>query len=234
MESRRTLVSPPGPCGYLPDRLWQIRYEIAPRLTREEYMQRLDDGWRRMGTAMFRPVCPACRMCQSLRIPVETFRPDRSQRRAWKTNEAAVRVRVASPVLTRDKLELYRRFHAHQTDAKGWPLQDDHAIVSLLDNPFPTEEWTYWIDGRLSAVGYVDRLARGLSAIYFFYDPDDRDRSLGTFNVLSVIAAARDARLPYVYLGYYIPGYSSLAYKARFRPNEVLGDDGTWRPFQVE
>ena len=68
-----------------------------------------------------------------------------------------------------------------------------------------------------------------MSAIYFFYDPDDRHRSLGTFNVLSVIEQARQRGLSQVYLGYYVEGCRSLEYKARFGPSEILGPDGTWK-----
>ena len=78
----------------------------------------------------------------------------------------------------------------------------------------------------------MDALPNGLSAIYFFYDPDERDRSLGTFNVLRVIDSAAARGIPHVYLGYYVEGCRSLEYKARFRPNEVLGRAGTWQPFR--
>jgi arginyl-tRNA--protein-N-Asp/Glu arginylyltransferase len=67
--------------------------------------------------------------------------------------------------------------------------------------------------------------------MYFYYDPDERQRSLGTFNVLSVIAAARERRVAHVYLGYYVDGCGSLEYKGRFRPNEVLDTDGRWVAF---
>ena len=77
----------------------------------------------------------------------------------------------------------------------------------------------------------MDALPDGLSAIYFFYDPDERHRSLGTFNVLSIIDAARQRGLPWVYLGYYVEGCGSVEYKGRFRPNEVLRPDGTWGAF---
>ncbi|MFX8957477.1 arginyltransferase, partial [Acinetobacter baumannii] len=84
---------------------------------------------------------------------------------------------------------------------------------------------------RLIGVGFVDPLPIGPSAIYFYYDPELRDRSLGTFNVLSIIDVARRAGLPHVYLGYFVNACRSLEYKAKFRPNETRDVDGVWRPF---
>jgi arginine-tRNA-protein transferase len=78
----------------------------------------------------------------------------------------------------------------------------------------------------------VDVVPVGLSAIYYYYEPEERARCLGTYNVLRVIAAAADRGLPHVYLGYYVAGCRSLEYKDRFRPNEVLGADGRWGPFR--
>ncbi|HJZ58516.1 MAG TPA: arginyltransferase [Gemmataceae bacterium] len=235
MESLFTFVSPPGRCGYLPDRVWQLHYEVVGQITAAEYMDRLRRGWRRFGYSMFRPQCPSCRMCQPLRVPLATFRPDRSQRRAWKANHGEVRITVGSPSVSPTKLDLYDKFHQFQHEAKGWPSHDGEAIAdyieSFVDNPFPTQEWCYHLGERLVGVGYVDQLPEGLSAIYFYHDPDERSRSLGTFNVLSVLAAAREQGLPHVYLGYYVEGCRSLEYKGRFRPNEVLRPDGTWGPF---
>ncbi len=234
MESLFTFLSPPGRCGYLPDRSWQLRYEIVGQITPAEYMARLQGGWRRFGHSLFRPECPSCTACRSLRVPVDAFRPDRSQRRAWKANAGDVSVVVGTPEGTPEKLALYDRFHAYQTDAKGWP---EHAgrslsdyVESFVDNPFVTQEWCYYVGERLVGVGYVDRLPEGLSAIYFFYDPDERHRSLGTFNVLSILRGAAEQNLPHVYLGYYVEGCRSLEYKARFRPNEAY-EGGAWGPF---
>jgi leucyl-tRNA---protein transferase len=235
MESLLVFTPPPSSCGYLPSESWQLTYEIVGEQSAAEYMERLKSGWRRFGHSLFKPTCPACQKCQSLRIPVATFATDRSQRRAAAANDGEVTLRIGTPSVTTAKLDLYDRFHSFQHDSKGWP---DHGtesprdyIDSYVANPFVTEEWCYYLGDKLIGVGYVDHLPEGLSAIYFFYDPDERDRSLGTFNVLSVISAAKKWKLPHVYLGYYVEGCKSLEYKARFRPNEVLGSDGEWRPF---
>jgi arginyl-tRNA--protein-N-Asp/Glu arginylyltransferase len=233
MESLLLYSPPPSPCGYLPDQRWQLSYEIVSQMTAAEYEERLRSGWRRFGHSLFRPECPTCRGCRSLRVPVAAFRPDRSQRRAAANGD--VKMFVGDPAVSRAKLDLYDKFHAFQHATKDWP---DHGaeevsdyVGSFVDNPFVTEEWCYYLGDRLVGVGYVDRLPRGLSAIYFFHDPDERRRSLGTYNVTAVIRRAAELGLPHVYLGYYVAGCRSLEYKARFRPNEILDPGGEWRPF---
>ena len=149
MESAVTFLSTVSPCEYLPDRVWQLRYELVPHLRPADYMQRLQEGWRRFGYAMFRPECPSCRMCQSLRVPVATFRPNPSQRRAWKRNQGEVTVRVGAPSLSRDRLDLWARFHRHGHETKGWPAEAEGDPGMMLENPFRTEEWTYYVGNRL-------------------------------------------------------------------------------------
>ncbi|TMQ33816.1 MAG: arginyltransferase, partial [Planctomycetota bacterium] len=68
-------------------------------------------------------------------------------------------------------------------------------------------------------------------AIYFFYDPAERWRSLGTWNVLCILEEARRRGVRHVYLGYYVEGSPSMVYKGRFRPNQILGPDRKWQDF---
>jgi arginine-tRNA-protein transferase len=235
MESLFRYLAPSGQCGYLPDQVWRLEYEVVRHMTAAEYMQRMLTGWRRFGVALFRPRCRRCSACRALRVPVPRFRPDRSQRRVRKANEGAVHVEVGEPAVTRAKLDLYDRYHSYQADCKGWPphaTKDAESYAqSFVHNPFPTQEWCYYLHDRLVGVGYVDDLPGGLSAIYFFYDPDLRHLSLGTWNVLSVLDHAARRGVPHVYLGYYVAGCSSMLYKARFRPNQLLGPDGAWEDF---
>lgn len=233
MKTVLSFVSSPSRCEYLHDRTWQLQYQIVATLTADEYQTHLNGGWRRFGHSMFRPACPSCRMCQSLRVPVATFRADRSQRRAWQANQD-LRLDVGEPSRSAAKEALRARFQTFQHVHKGWPEESADYDEMFVDNPFPTEEWRYWLGDRLVGVGYVDRVPEGLSAIYFYYDPDERQRSLGTFNILSVLSSARERGLPYVYLGYYVEGCQSLDYKAHFCPNEVLRPTGDWAPFRVK
>src|SRR5262245_40819171 len=107
MESLFRYVAPPSPCGYLPNQIWSLEYELVGALTPDEYQARLLAGWRRFGGALFRPHCPACTACRSLRVVVGGFRPDRSQQRVRKANAGVVEVRIGRPALTMAKLRLY-------------------------------------------------------------------------------------------------------------------------------
>lgn len=236
MLSLYTFVAPPSPCGYLPNERWSLEYELVAAMTAGDYMERMKQGWRRFGHMVFRPACPSCNQCRSLRVNVNRFMPNRSQRRVRKLNQGDVTFSIHEPSVGPAKLRLYDRYHAFQSDVKDWPAHapkdpEDYR-QSFVDNPFATEEWRYVIDSKLVGVGYVDALPEGLSAIYFYYDPEFRHRQLGTWNVLSLIEEARRRGLPHVYLGYYVDGCQSLEYKAAFRPNETLDAGGGWSAFR--
>src|ERR1700730_7254652 len=236
MQSAFHFLTPPGQCGYLPDQIWQLEYEVVREMTPDEYMERMLQGWRRFGHAVFRPRCLQCTACRSPRVVVDRFRPNRSQRGARAINEGSIRLVIGSPSVSRAKLELYDRYHAFQSENKGWPLHEVKDAVSyansFVENPFPTLEWCYFLGNRLVAVGYVDRVPDGLSGIYFFYDPELRDRSLGTWNVLCLLKQAVLWKVPHAYLGYNVAGCESMEYKARFAPNQVRETDGQWRDFR--
>ncbi len=222
-----------SPCGYLPEEQWRMEYVQVAQLSPREYGALLLGGWRRFGHLLFRPRCRSCEACQSLRVDPLTFRPDRGQRRVRRVCEGRVRLDIGPPTDTQEAFSLYRRFHDFQTVHRAWPLsgtdRDDFA-EGFLRNPVPTEQWSYRLEDRLVGVGFVDALPDvGLSAIYFVHDPAQRALSLGTWNILCLLDETRRRGLPHLYLGYYVAGCPSLAYKARFRPHQIRGRDGIWR-----
>jgi arginine-tRNA-protein transferase len=216
-----------------------MEYELMRSMEPSEYLDRLRSGWRRFGRTLFRPRCRTCSECRSLRINVATFRPDRSLRRVRARNLGAVTltIRDATGQPDPEVLDLYDRYHQEQSRRRGWPSHEpdspEEFQESFLDNPFPTEEWHYRVEGRLIGVGYVDALPGASSAIYFIYDHGELDRSPGTWNILCMIARAAELGLEHVYLGYFVDGCRSLSYKKRFVPNELLGVDGDWTSFRA-
>ena len=84
-------------------------------------------------------------------------------------------------------------------------------------------------DGNLAAVCLTDLLDDGLSMVYSFFDPSLEKSSLGTYIILDHVRIARELSLPYVYLGYWVPGSDKMGYKARFGALEVY-KRGQWLP----
>jgi leucyl-tRNA---protein transferase len=226
-------IAHPSQCGYLPAETWQLKYALVRNLTREKYWELINTGWRRFGHVLFRPACPSCTACQPIRVLTNEYQPNRSQRRLIKANENSVVLKVQTPELNDEKLNLYMRHHHEHSQRKGWPTPSliggvEH-ISSIIDGPFPVEEWCYYIDDKLVSVSYMDVLKDGLSGIYFFYDPDYKDRQLGTWILVSMIKQAAERGMPYAYLGYFVKGCRSMEYKGHYKPSEILQPDGTWR-----
>lgn len=236
METRFRFLAPPSQCPYLEDKTWQLEYEIVRSLTPEELHKRINEGWRKFGYALFRPRCPSCSACQSIRVLVNQFQPDRSQRRVTKAN-ANTRLEIGTPSIDAQKVDLYMRHHLHHAATKGWHRPSlDHAvdhIASFEQSPFPLQEWCYFIDDQLVSVSYIDVLPDGYSGVYFYHAPEHRDLSLGTWIVLSMIQQAAKLSLPYIYLGYFVRDCRSMEYKGRFKPSETIGTDGNWQPFAL-
>lgn len=232
MEISTHYVTPPHRCSYLPEQTAMLEYLDCISLSVEEYGQLLDAGWRRFGCSLFRPRCPFCTACWSLRVLVNDFQMNRSQKRNYRDNKDRIRLVIDQPSVSDAKLHLHDVFHSYQSEHIGWqrypPKDHESYLSSFVSNPIPTEEWCYYDRVKLIGVGYVDVVPQGLSAIYFFHDPEYRDWGLGTWNVLTVMDQSSLRKLPYAYLGYYVAGCRSLEYKARYQPHEVLSTSGQW------
>jgi len=223
----------PVPCGYLPNReSTSVVADPECAIGSELYGVLLDHGFRRSGRVVYRPRCAGCDACVPVRVPVARFLSSRSQRRVWRANQA-VTVVTRQPRFHEAHYQLFRRYQRDQhgdTMAVGQDDDDPRAgyIRFLVQSTVDTVFHEYWIGERLAGVGVVDRLPQGLSTVYFFYDPESRRRSLGTYSVLWEIAETRRLGLPYYYLGYWIHDSPKMAYKARFQPLEYFVD-GQWQ-----
>lgn len=216
------------PCPYIKG---QTERKVVTDLSgdnAEELYERLSRaGFRRSHNLAYRPACPTCNACIPVRIAARDFEMTKSFRRVMTAN-ADLTADDTDAIAT---VEQYRLFSAYQQarheggDMSGMAFNDYRAMVE--DTPVTSRTVELRDpDGTLVAVMLMDRMEDSLSAVYSFFDGSMARRSLGTFMILWMVEYARTLGLPYVYLGYWIDGSDKMAYKARFQPLEVLGDDG--------
>lgn len=218
---------PLRPCSYLPGRLARERAFLAERLDGDTYHELMDRGFRRSGQMFYAMDCPDCRRCVPLRIPVATFAPTKSQRRAARKN-TDVQVTVRAPAPTPATFELYCRYVQHQHPNAEREENEQQFRESLYADVVDTVEVVYSLDSRPIAISLLDVSRRSVSAVYHFYDPQHRDRSLGVFSVLTEIGWTARIGVPFYYLGYWIEGAKTMHYKASYGPHELLLD-GRWQ-----
>ena len=219
-------------CSYLPGKLARTRAFWGEGMGGELYQRFMDAGFRRSGKVIYQPVCAGCRACMPIRVPVESFRPSKSQRRCWRRN-ADLLVTVDRPQATGEKFELYRRYQEqwHRKAEEGDRDRQWESFVSFLyDSPVETVEFVYRDGfGKLLGAGLCDLSLKALSSVYFYFEPAEAGRGLGTYSAMYEIAQARELGVRYYYLGYWVRGCGAMEYKASFRPCEVLWPDGLWR-----
>jgi arginyl-tRNA--protein-N-Asp/Glu arginylyltransferase len=222
-------MSPPHACAYLPEREAVTQFiDPAQSLNTLLYSRLVDSGFRRSGEYVYRPRCTACRACIPARIPVNAFRPSRGQRRAWQRNQD-LEISFMPADFRDEHFALYRRYIGSRHPGGGMDVTDpDRYREFLLSTWSDTWCFEFRLRDRLLAVAVVDRLQRGLSAVYTYYDPDCAERGLGNFAILWEIAAAQKLGLPWLYLGYWIQESPKMSYKSRYRPLEILRD-GLWQ-----
>jgi arginine-tRNA-protein transferase len=229
-------VTAPQPCPYLEGRMERKLFTAL----QGEHAQRLNDalskqGFRRSQNVLYRPSCAECSACLSARIRVADFEPNRSQRRILKRN-AMLRRNATSPWATEDQFTLFRRYLDHRHADGGMADMDIFEFAAMIEEtPIKSRVIEYTrppATGErghpLAAVCLTDVFDDGLSMVYSFYDPDLAHLSLGTHVILDHIAIAREAGLPYVYLGYWVPGSRKMGYKAGFGGLEIY-KGGRWQ-----
>ena len=242
-QTPQFFLTSPSPCPYLPG---QSERKVFTHLTGERAPSLLDllsqGGFRRSQNIAYRPACERCRACVSVRILVDEFQPTRSMRRVATRNRDLIgRMDQAEP--SSEQYSLFRRYLDHRHAEGGM------AEMSVLDYAMMVEDsqvdtrlvqyrrrgadsaFSAHSDGELVAVALSDVMADGVSMVYSFFEPDESDRSLGTFMILDHIERARKLGLPYLYLGYWVNGSRKMDYKIRFRPQEHLLPKG-WERYE--
>ena len=227
-------VTAPQTCPYLDGRFERklftsLQGEHAVKLNDELSKQ----GFRRSQNVLYRPSCAECSACYSARIAVANFKPRKSQRRVMKRN-AFLERNATSPWATEAQYSLFRRYLEHRHADGGMADMDVFEFAAMVEEtPIKSRviEYTYHPDPKakseLAAVCLTDVFDDGVSMVYSFFEPNLTKNSLGTYIILDHIEIARDAGLPYVYLGYWVPGSPKMDYKANFTGLEIYRQ-GQW------
>jgi arginine-tRNA-protein transferase len=230
MQPREIVVfDSPHPCSYFPDRTARLPYRHPlERLTPEQFDERLAEGDRRSGLYLYRTQCPTCRACQPIRLDLEKFHPDATQRRMQRRGDALLTVEITRPIVDREHVRLFNLHRDGRGLSAGESSIDEEGYAAFLTNTCcETLELSYWYGSRMVAVAIADAGQIALSAVYCYYDPSFKLLSLGTYSVLRQVALCQATQRRYLYLGFYIAESPHMSYKARFKPHERLLD-GVW------
>ena len=230
-------LTAPQPCAYLQGREERKVFTTLQGQNASAVNNALSlRGFRRSQSVIYRPACVGCSACMSIRIPVESFQPSRTQRRTADRN-CDVERRTCEAWATEAQFRLFRRYLDHRHADGGMADMDAFDYASMVDEtPVNSTlvEYTLRDPGattrRLIGACLTDVLADGLSMVYSFFEPEERVRSLGSYMILDHVHLAREMGLPFVYLGYWVPGSQKMQYKVNFRPFELC-DGSTWRRF---
>jgi arginine-tRNA-protein transferase len=196
-------------------------------------------GFRRSQGVAYRPSCTDCQACVSVRVVAGEFQPNATQRKLMRRNADLV-VDACEPWTTEEQFRLLRRYLGARHPGGGMAEMDELDFADMVEQ---TPVTTYIVEyrepsvdgrpGKLIGACLTDQQSDGLSMVYSFFDPTlEHRQGLGTFIILDHIQRARKARLPFVYLGYWVKGSARMQYKVRFQPIERLGPNG-WRRFDA-
>jgi len=234
-------VTAPQPCPYLADKMERKLFTALQGDSAAKLNDNLSrQGFRRSQNVLYRPSCTDCAACLSARINVAAFQPTKSQKRTIKQNRGVAR-QATSPWASEEQYELFRTYLDARHADGGMADMDVFEFSAMIEEtPVRSRVIEYMDPGQkeLIAVSLTDVLKDGLSMVYSFFDPERRASSLGTYMILDHIEIAREVNLPYVYLGYWVPGSAKMGYKAKFSGLEVysggewqaLNDPTTFRP----
>lgn len=217
--------APAVDCPYLPGRRFIQNHFYGVDADPDETAALQAAGWRRFGHFFFRPQCKNCQSCVPLRIEADQFTPSDSQRQVMRRN-ADVEFRV-SPLEFRD--EYFEVYRDHSWNRFGNDADPDDFRETFFTPAVPAFVTEYRVNGTLAGLGFCDEGADGLSSVYFVFRSDFEKRSLGTFSVIRECALAVGRRKRWYYLGYWVDGNATMAYKARFFPRQTMDwQTGLW------
>ena len=230
-STARFYYSMPSPCPYIDGRMERrIFVDLTGPQAVLSYDLLSEAGFRRSLGFAYRPACPGCNACVAVRIPVDQFAMTRQWRRVLARN-ADLSGEFRPAVATAEQYALFSRYQVgrhRDGEMARMDFEDYRTMIevgAIASNVLEVRDR----HGNLMGACLIDRMGRGYSAVYSFYEPETPARSLGSYLILWLVEEARRNGLDHVYLGYWIQNSDKMSYKVRFQPLEALTREG-WHP----
>ncbi len=221
-------------CSYIEG--YQARSKVAspPNLINfDSYNILIEKGFRRSGMFSYMPHCDKCSSCVPIRIPVNKFLPNRTQKRTSNRLKKNLYTLKEELSFKEEHFLLYKKYQSIRHAGSGMDQDSrDEYTQFLLASNVKTELVTFRDKfNTLKMVCIFDILNNGISSVYTFFSPDDKSSSYGTYGILWQIEECKKRNLSFLYLGYWINQSSKMVYKTRFRPFQMF-DDGLWKTYK--
>lgn len=230
LDDMRFSITPEHDCSYL-DNHKAITLFVDPNypVNMNQYSALAKLGFRRSGEHVYRPHCSDCGLCIPVRLPVDEFKPARSQRRNKNLNNDLI-MSVKDAVFNNEHYDLYRKYMKGRHAGGGMDNDEPESYETLIKANWSSSKLLeFRLDHKLMMVAVIDLFDDGVSAVYTFFDPGFSNRGLGVYGILSEIEYVKSLQLDWLYLGYWNPKTNKMSYKANYQPIEFFdGQEWHW------
>ncbi len=217
-------------CPYLRGK---VEKRIATDITNNQkiYEELSINGFRRVENWMYRPVCDNCSACKSYRVDIKNFKLTKSLKRVLK-NFRNFSYTFVNNNSTDEHFKIFKKYQLERHSGGSMSDMNVDEFSSMIEtSPIKTVLMEFRDQCKnLAGVLLLDIDEKNLSAVYSFFDPKFNKLGLGNYMIAQCLLFGKSNNFKYLYLGYYIDGLSSMSYKSRFRPGQILSSNN-WKNF---
>ena len=230
LEQPIFMLTKANSCPYL---IGKVEKRIATDISNNKkiYEELSTSGFRRVENWMYRPVCDNCSACKSYRVDVQKFQITKSLKRVLKNFEN-FSYELVKNISTKEHFELFKKYQLERHAGGSMSDMDEDEFSSMIETSPIKTALLEFRDKSKNLVGVVllDIDEKNLSAVYSFFDPKFNKFGLGNYMIIQCLLYGKSKDYKYLYLGYYIKQLSSMSYKSRFKPGQILNNN-EWENF---